>query len=137
LEIQSAIPKDYQRRNEINCSSEDWNTTQLKERSMSLSRRAFIENSAILIAAIGVSDAAWSASAPMLSESDPTAQALGYKADASTVDKSKFAQYAPGQSCSSCALYQGAAGSSSGPCALFAGKAVSAKGWCASYAKKG
>src|SRR5260221_3909348 len=88
LEIQSAIPKDYKRSNEINCRNEDWNTAQLKERSMSLSRRAFIENSAVLIAAIGVSDAAWPASAPMLSESDPTAMALGYKADASTVDKS-------------------------------------------------
>jgi hypothetical protein len=103
---------------------------------MSLSRRAFIENGAILIATIGISEAAWSASATMLSESDPTAVALGYKANASTVDKAKFAQYASGQSCSSCALYQGTAGSSSGPCAIFAGKAVSATGWCSSYAKK-
>jgi hypothetical protein len=108
----------------------------MKERSMSLSRRAFIENGAILIATIGVSEFAWSASAPMLSESDPTAMALGYKANASTVDKAKFAQYAPGESCSSCALYQGTAGSSSGPCGIFAGKAVSATGWCSSYAKK-
>ena len=104
---------------------------------MSLSRRAFIENSAVLIATAGVSSVAWSDTAPMLSESDPTALALGYKANASTVDKTKYAQYAPGQSCSSCALYQGAAGSASGPCAIFAGKAVSAKGWCSSYAKKG
>jgi len=104
---------------------------------MSLSRRAFIENSAVLIATVGVSSVAWSDTAPMLSESDPTALALGYKANASTVDKAKYAQYAPGQSCSSCALYQGAAGSASGPCAIFPGKAVSAKGWCSSYAKKG
>ncbi len=104
---------------------------------MSLSRRAFIENGVILIASVGVSDAAWPASAPMLSESDPTALALGYKADASTVDTAKFAKYAPGQSCSNCALYQGAAGSSSGPCPIFAGKSVSAKGWCSSYSKKG
>jgi hypothetical protein len=104
---------------------------------MSLSRRAFIENGAVLIATIGVCDAAWSASAEMLSESDPTAVALGYKADASSVDKAKYAQYAAGQSCSNCALYQGAAGSSSGPCPIFAGKTVSAKGWCSSYAKKG
>lgn len=104
---------------------------------MSLSRRAFIENGAILIAAAGVAPAAWSTSAPMVSESDPTAVALGYKADASTVDKTKFPKYAAGQSCSSCALYQGAAGASSGPCPIFAGKAVSSKGWCSSYAKKG
>jgi len=104
---------------------------------MSLSRRAFIENGAILITTVGVSSLAWSDSAPMLSESDPTAVALGYKANASAVDKAKFAQYAPGQSCSNCALYQGAADTSSGPCAIFPGKAVSSKGWCASYAKKG
>jgi hypothetical protein len=104
---------------------------------MSLSRRAFIENGAILITTVGVSSVVWSDSAPMLSESDPTALALGYKANASTVDTAKFAQYAPGQSCSNCALYQGAVGTSSGPCAIFPGKAVSSKGWCASYAKKG
>jgi High potential iron-sulfur protein len=104
---------------------------------MSLSRRAFIEDTAILIAAVGASSVAWSDSAPMLSESDPTAVALGYKANASTVDKAKFPQYAAGQMCSNCALYQGAAGASSGPCPLFAGKSVSAKGWCFSYTKKG
>jgi High potential iron-sulfur protein len=104
---------------------------------MSLSRRAFIENSAIMIASAGISSVAWSDSLPMLSESDPVATGLGYKADASTVDKAKFPQYAAGQTCSNCALYQGAAGSSSGACAIYAGKAVSAKGWCASYSKKG
>jgi hypothetical protein len=73
----------------------------------------------------------------MLSESDPAASALGYKADASTIDKTKFPQYATGQTCSGCVLYQGAAGASSGPCPVFAGKAVAAKGWCVSYSKKG
>jgi hypothetical protein len=103
---------------------------------MSLSRRAFIENGAILIATAGVSSVAWSDSPQMLSESDPTAVALGYKANASTVDRAKFPQYTAGQSCSNCALYQAAAGASSGPCPLFVGKAVSANGWCASYVKK-
>jgi hypothetical protein len=104
---------------------------------MSLSRRTFIETGAILFAAAGVSSVAWPDSAPMVSESDPTAVGLGYKANAASVDKAKFPQYAAGQSCSSCALYQGAAGASSGPCAIFAGKSVSATGWCASYTKKG
>jgi hypothetical protein len=104
---------------------------------MNLSRRAFIENSAItMIACAGISSVAWPASAPMLAESDPVAMSLGYKADASAVDAKKFPQYATGQSCAGCALYQGAAGNSSGLCAIFAGKAVSSKGWCASYAKK-
>lgn len=103
---------------------------------MSLSRRALLGNGAILVAAVGVSSIAWSDSLPMVSESDPMAVSLGYKANASSVDKAKFPQYVAGSSCSSCALFQGAAGASSGPCAIFAGKAVSAQGWCASYAKK-
>jgi hypothetical protein len=103
---------------------------------MSLSRRALLENGAILVAAVGVSSVAWSDSAPMVSESDPLAVSLGYKANASSVDKAKFPQYAAGQSCSGCALFQGAAGASSGPCPIFSGKAVSSTGWCASYAKK-
>jgi High potential iron-sulfur protein len=104
---------------------------------MSLSRRAFIENSAILTAAVGASSVAWSDSAPMLSESDPTAVAIGYKANASSVDRAIFPQYAAGQSCSNCALYQGAAGDSSGPCLIFPGKAVSSTGWCGLYTRKG
>ena len=103
---------------------------------MRLSRRAFIENSVIVIATVGSSSVAMAAPAAMLSESDPTAAALGYKANASAVDKTKFPQCMPGQSCSNCALYQGAAGTSSGPCTIYAGKSVSATGWCASYAKK-
>jgi hypothetical protein len=103
---------------------------------MSLSRRAFVENGVLVIAAVGVSSVALAVSAPMLSESDPTAAALGYKANASAVDKAKFPQYAAGQSCSNCALYKGTAGASSGPCTIYAGKSVSSAGWCASYAKK-
>ncbi|AWW46646.1 MULTISPECIES: high-potential iron-sulfur protein [Polynucleobacter] len=72
----------------------------------------------------------------MVAETDPQAAALGYKADASKVDKAKYAKYAAGQQCSNCALYQGAAGSAAGGCSLFAGKQVSAKGWCSAYAKK-
>jgi hypothetical protein len=105
---------------------------------MTVSRRAFVENSALMmIASTVISAVAWADSPPMLSESDPTATSLGYKASASTVDKTKFPQYAAGQACSACALYQGTAGSTSGPCPIFAGKAVSASGWCASFTKKG
>jgi High potential iron-sulfur protein len=103
---------------------------------MSLSRRAFITNSSTLIAAVGVAPVAWSAAPPMLTESDPTAVSLGYKANAATVDKTKFPRYAAGQSCTGCVLYQGIAGQPSGPCAVFVGKAVAAEGWCSSYAKK-
>lgn len=69
-------------------------------------------------------------------ESQPQAAALGYKSDASRVDQSKYAKFSQGQSCSSCALYQGAPGSYGGGCALFAGKQVMATGWCSAYARK-
>jgi len=69
-------------------------------------------------------------------ESQPQATALGYKSDGSRVDQSKYPKFSPGQSCSSCALYQGAPGSAGGGCSLFAGKQVMAIGWCAAYARK-
>jgi hypothetical protein len=76
------------------------------------------------------------ADAPVLSESDPTAQALGYKTDASKVDKTKFPRYQVGQTCANCQLYQGKPGSASGPCQTYGGKLVDAKGWCNAYVKK-
>ena len=71
-----------------------------------------------------------------LAELDTQAVALGYKADATKVDKTKQTKYAAGQACANCALFQGAAGAASGGCPLFAGKQVAAKGWCSAYAKK-
>jgi hypothetical protein len=72
----------------------------------------------------------------MVAESDPQATGLGYKADATKVDKTKQPKYAAGQICGNCALFQGAAGAAAGGCPLFAGKQVSAQGWCSAYAKK-
>jgi High potential iron-sulfur protein len=71
----------------------------------------------------------------MVADTDPQAAALGYKSDATKVDKAKYAKYAAGQQCSNCALYQGGAAAAGG-CPLFAGKQVSSKGWCSAYAKK-
>jgi hypothetical protein len=76
------------------------------------------------------------ADAPKVSETDPTAQALGYKADASKVDKAKFAKFAAGQQCSNCSFFQGKAGDAYGGCPMFAGKQVAATGWCSAYNKK-
>lgn len=73
----------------------------------------------------------------MVAENDPQAVGVGYKADASKVDKAKFPKYAAGQNCAGCALYQGKAGAASGGCGLFPGKQVAAKGWCSAWAKKG
>jgi hypothetical protein len=99
------------------------------------SRRRFIQivpfAGASLLAARGTF-----AQAVMVNEKDPQAVALGYVADATKADKTKFKTYAPGQLCSNCALFQGKATDAAGGCPLFAGKQVAAKGWCSAYAKK-
>jgi hypothetical protein len=77
---------------------------------------------------------AWSQA--LVDEKDATAAGLGYKADATKVDKAKFKSFVAGSNCGNCALYQGKAGAASGGCPLFAGKQVAAKGWCSAYAKK-
>jgi hypothetical protein len=76
------------------------------------------------------------AQAAMVDEKDPQAAGLGYKADATKVDKAKQPKYAAGQACSNCSLYQGKPADAAGGCPLFAGKQVSGKGWCSAYAKK-
>jgi hypothetical protein len=65
------------------------------------------------------------AHAAMLSEDDPTAQALGYQAE-STVD---------GKTCSNCGIYQGGS-AASGACPIFPGKDVAAAGYCKSWVAK-
>ena len=71
-----------------------------------------------------------------VSETDPTAQALGYKTDATKVDKTKYPKYVAGQMCSNCQLYQGKPGAATGPCPIYGGKLVESKGWCNAYVKK-
>jgi anaerobic selenocysteine-containing dehydrogenase len=70
-------------------------------------------------------------------EKDPQAVALGYVAEATKTDAKKYPNYAKGQMCSNCALYQGKPADAAGGCPLFAGKQVASKGWCSAWAKKG
>ncbi|SDD18265.1 high-potential iron-sulfur protein [Paraburkholderia lycopersici] len=102
---------------------------------MPLSRRRFM-----ILAASVASTAVLSnesrADVPVLSESDPTALALGYKADAGKVDKARFPRYQAGQTCANCQLFQGKPGVPNGPCPTYGGKLVDAKGWCNAYVKK-
>ncbi|CAH2777049.1 MAG: FIG00453798: hypothetical protein [uncultured Paraburkholderia sp.] len=102
---------------------------------MKASRRTFLISIIGVASSFALSRQAF-ADAPKVAESDPTAQALGYKEDASKVDKAKFAKYAPGQDCGNCSFYQGKAGDAYAPCPMFAGKQVAAKGWCSAYNKK-
>jgi High potential iron-sulfur protein len=76
------------------------------------------------------------AQANMVDEKDPQAVALGYVADAAKVDKTKYKQYAAGQTCANCALYQAKATDPTGGCPLFGAKKVAGKGWCQAWAKK-
>ena len=102
--------------------------------SLNANRRVFMMQMATAATAVmAVSEASAQA---MVDEKDPQASGLGYKADASKVDKAKNPKFAAGSNCGSCALYQGKAGAASGACPLFAGKQVSAKAWCSAYAKK-
>lgn len=99
------------------------------------SRRRFIKLTAIGLAAAPFANALLSGTAgaaDTISETDPQAAALGYKADATKADKRKDAT----QLCSNCNFYSGKAGEASGPCALFQGKLVAANGWCTAWAKK-
>ena len=109
--------------------------TQAQVISDPTNRRLFVLQSIVGCAGIGI--ALRAKAQTMVAESDAQATALGYKADATKVDKAKQPKYAAGQACSSCALFQGTAGAAAGGCPLFAGKQVAAKGWCSAWAKKG
>ena len=99
---------------------------------MTTSRRRFIQIVPVAGAALLVGRTAYAA---MVEEGDAQAKALGYVADAARADKAKYKQFAAGQHCGNCALYQGGAAEAGG-CALFPGKQVANKGWCSAYAKK-
>lgn len=101
------------------------------------SRRRFLANVAaagalVPLMRIGGADAA---ALPHLSPSDPTAKALHYTSDASTIDPKKETLFKAGADCGNCALYQGGT-AQWGACPIFPGKDVHTKGWCQSHAPK-
>jgi len=106
------------------------------------SRRSFIALAGVTGAAafVGIRPALTLAQGggalPHLTESDPTAKALGYVEDASKVDKTKFPSYKAGAQCATCNFFHGKAGDAYGPCQIFPGKSVASKGWCASHSPK-
>lgn len=98
-------------------------------------RRSFL--AVIPVSAITLSMGKATAAAITVTEADPAAAALGYKADASKVDAKKYPAMATGRQCAGCQLYAGKPSDAAGPCSVFGGKLVSAKGWCVAWAKKG
>ena len=100
------------------------------------SRRRFLKIAAGTAAAAVVVGTlprlARAADLPHVSESDPTAKALGYVEDANAT---KDPKHKAGDTCANCQFYSGGA-TGYGPCQLFPGKSVAAKGWCVSHAAK-
>jgi len=116
----------------------------LQDTDMQSSRRQFMIYSTAGLASLTVASQAQAQA--MLGESEPTAVALGYYADATKVDKAKWAKYADGQLCSNakyadgqlcsnCQLYASKS-ADAGTCSIFPGKLVAGPGWCNAWIKK-
>ena len=100
------------------------------------SRRTFLISATGAASALATTRFAFAETSAPLSESEPQAQALGYKADATKADKVKYPKYAAGQMCGNCQLFQGKSTDVTGPCSIFPNKLVASKGWCSAWAKK-
>ena len=109
-------------------------------KQISIGRRDFLKIGSFAVASLALAPRAGEslaqAAQPRVDEKDPQAVSLGYRHDATKVDKKKFAKYQAGETCAKCQLYQGKPGDAWGPCQIFAGKQVNAKGWCSAYVKK-
>ncbi|QBR03950.1 high-potential iron-sulfur protein [Paraburkholderia pallida] len=103
---------------------------------MRKSRRTFMITTAGVASSLALTRLAF-ADSPKVSDTEPTAQALGYKSDATRVDKARYAKYAAGQVCGNCTFYQGKPSDAFAPCPMFGGKQVAGKGWCSAYSRKG
>ncbi|HET7595417.1 MAG TPA: high-potential iron-sulfur protein [Burkholderiales bacterium] len=111
----------------------------MKQLPVDRRRRALVR--AVAACALSLGAAARSASAqehkPHLDEDDPSATQLGYKHDATQVDKKKFPTCKPGDACGNCQLFQGKPNKDEwAPCPIFPGKQVNVNGWCSSYMKR-
>lgn len=101
-------------------------------------RRTFIKSAAVASSALLIARVSH-AQDPIVTPDDPTAVALGYVADHTTVDTAAWPKKAgadgANQQCTTCAIYQ-AIDAEYGACPIFAGKRVHAAGWCNSWLKK-
>jgi len=117
------------------------------------SRRTFVRNSALAATVFPIlktladgSLAQAQAAAAPVDEASPMAKALGYVADYTKADTTRFPQakdaVAKGSICGKCALYvqggQKIAGKDGvyGKCSLFTTGLVNEAGWCISYVAK-
>jgi len=97
-----------------------------------ISRRRLIKLSVAALAALPLSHlipaSSRAATAARVEESDPLAQELGYRHDATSAGNGQF--------CKGCQFFQGDASAEWAPCTVFSGKHVNAQGWCKSWYKR-
>ena len=110
----------------------------MKQNRINIGRRDFLKagSLAMVSAAIAGNAGKAAAQAARVDEKDAQAQSLGYKHDATKVDKAKFPKYVAVQTCANCTLYQGKPTDAWAGCPIFPGKQVAGKGWCSAYVKK-
>lgn len=104
---------------------------------MTTSRRTFVIQSltgAGALATLAMTATAQAQTAVV--DTDPQALALGYSTDGAKTDIKKYPNYATGQSCAACVLFQVKAPGDTGSCAVFGNKLVSHKGWCSAWSKR-
>ena len=107
----------------------------MRQNASDMTRRRFIKVSVCGIAIATPATALLANTAQaveVVAESNPQAQALGYKKDATKAANRKDAK----AFCDTCNFYSGKPGAPDGPCQIFAGNLVSPKGWCSAWVKK-
>ena len=110
----------------------------MKQNRINTGRRSFLKAGSLTVVSAAITASVGNAAAQgaKVDEKDAQAQSLGYKHDATKVDKAKFAKYQAGQTCANCTLFQGKPADAWGGCPIFPGKQVAGKGWCSAYVKK-
>lgn len=111
----------------------------MEQNIIDLKRRNILKQSlfglSAIVAATMVTPSAYASDLPEVTEDDPTAMALGYKKDTTTVDAAAQPKHTAEQNCSNCTLYASNSDTLGG-CTIFPGKQVNAAGWCSAYIKK-
>jgi len=73
-------------------------------------------------------------------ESEPLAQKLGYRHDASEVDTAAFPKRLGAQGarqfCDNCAMFDGEPGDPDAPCSIFQNRRVAGRGWCNAWVSR-
>ena len=109
----------------------------MKYNRINIGRRDFLKAGSLAVMSAAIAGSANAAEQPArLDEKDAQAQSLGYKHDATKVDKAKFPKYVAGQTCANCSLYQGKPTDAWAGCPIFGTKQVAGKGWCSAWVKK-